>query len=207
MRREALRPVRALLALGVCAGVAGCLAGPAPRDHYYRLEVAPPSAGLASAPLRGTLEVERLRSDALTQERPILRREAGAVEVAPYAYAVWIDSPTLLVQQQLAAFLRSAGVADAVVTPELGVGEDWVVTGRLDRLEQVSGAGDARVEVELELAARRADRGTLLLRKSYRAEQATGGDDPAAAVRGFAAALHGIFESFAADLAAAAPAR
>ena len=51
----------------------GCAAAPAPRDHFYRIE-APPPARAADAPLlAGTLSVQRLRADALTDESSLLR--------------------------------------------------------------------------------------------------------------------------------------
>lgn len=182
--------------------LAGCLGGPAPRDHFYRLQATPPAAPLAQPLLPGVVEVERPRGDALARERPIVYSEGG-VEVTPYGYQLWSDSPTLVIQRQLAEYLRRAGMADPVVMPEMNVEEDWSVRGYLARLEHLRGAGGSRALVELELSVTAAPRGKLLLRRNYREERPAAGPEIADAVSAFDAALTAIFERFVADIAEA----
>ena len=75
-------------------GTSGCISGPAPRDHVYRLEPVAP-APLREPRLTGTLEVDRLRSDALTNERALLYRETSeSTQINQYSYHQWADSPT-----------------------------------------------------------------------------------------------------------------
>ncbi len=183
--------------------VAGCMSGPAPRDHYYRLEAPAPRAKLEPAPLQGTVEVDRLRADALTRERTLLYRESsGDAEVRRHTYHQWIDSPTLLIQQQLVEFLRGAGAAPRVITPELRVKPDLVVAGRLLELEQIRGGSEPRVVVRMELTLTRISDRTLLVHETYREQRSTGGVGVPAAVDAFGAALGAIFERFLADAGA-----
>jgi ABC-type uncharacterized transport system auxiliary subunit len=204
MRRVTASSLRAPLLIGLAALASACAAGPAPRDHFYRLRVETPQSSRTSPVFPGTLEVDRLRGDALTRGRSILRRESEQdVEVIPYAYHLWVDSPTLLLQRQLANYLRGTGLAERVVRPEMNVSEDWIVTGYLARLDHVVGESPARVVVELELTLAEVKRSALLLSHSYREERAIQEPGVPAAVRAFDAAVTSIFERFVADAAAA----
>ncbi len=183
--------------------IAGCMSGPAPRDHYYRLEIPAPRAKLQPAPLQGTLEVDRLRADALTRERTLLYRESsGDAEVRRHTYHQWIDSPTLLIQRQLVEFLREAGVAPRIITPEMRVKPDLVVAGRLLELAQIQGGSEPHVVVEMELTLTRLSGRVLLVHETYREQRSTGGVGVPAAVDAFGAALGAIFERFLADVGA-----
>jgi ABC-type uncharacterized transport system auxiliary subunit len=181
------------------------VAGPAPRDHFYHLEATPPEAARPAFALHGTVEVARPSADALTRERAILYRpDTDSAEVTRHAYHHWTDSPTLLVQQQLATYLRRAGAAPSVVTPDMRVASDFLVGGRLVRLEHARSASPPRVVIELELTVMREDGHELLLQRSYREEEAVSGEGMDAVVRAFQSALTTIFERFVADAAGAA---
>ena len=203
MRRATQISLRLWLLLAMLVGVAGCLGGPAPRDHVYRLQVEPPGSARSAPALPGTLEVGRIWGNALTRGRPILRSDSdSAVEVTPYDFHLWVDSPTLLVQRALTEYLRQVGLAEKVVSSDANTPANWVVTGFIERLDHITGGGAPRVLVELELSLAEADRGRLLLRRTYRAEQPSDGAGVLAAVRAFGTAVGSIFESFAADAAA-----
>ena len=203
MRRATQISLRLWLLLAMLVGAAGCLGGPAPRDHVYRLQVEPPRSARNAPAFPGTLEVGRVWGNALTRGRPILRSDSDrAVEVTPYDYHLWVDSPTLLLERELTAYLRQTGLAETVVSSDANTPADWVVTGFIERLDHIAGGGAPRVLVELELRLTEADRGRLLLRETYRAEQPSDGAGVPAAVRAFGTAVGSIFESFAADAAA-----
>ncbi|MBW2268379.1 MAG: membrane integrity-associated transporter subunit PqiC [Deltaproteobacteria bacterium] len=199
------RPVRGaqlavwLLAASLCA----CIAGPAPRDHFYRVEVAAPAAGNVQLP--GTLEVERFASDDTLRKRGLLKSTPGSPEVTPYTYHRWVDSPTLLLQRALADYLRAATVAGQVVTPDAGATEDWQVTGYLRQLDFVlDDAPRVRVEIELRMRHRAGD--DLVAQRIYAAESAAGAATPEAAARAFSLAIGAVFAEFTSDLRAAAAA-
>lgn len=190
--------MRALLALALLVGGASCASGPAQRDHFYRLQVPAPAEARAAPALTGVVEVDRPRADHLVRERAILRSEGvTASEVTPYVYHLWVDSPTNLVQSELARWLEAAGVAGQTVLPDAGVRERWLVTGRLERFEHLVPAGE--VLVVLELRVKDQANGRLRLQRRYAARApAVGGVE--ATPPAFGAALASSFEQFASDL-------
>jgi cholesterol transport system auxiliary component len=186
-----------LLLLGLA--LAGCVGGPAPRDHFYRLEAGEP-ARLAAPLFAGTLEVDRPRTDAVLRDRAILFRENEASnEVRRHSYHQWIDSPTLLLQTDLVRYLRRAGAAELVTTPEMRLEPDFGLTGRILRLEHVVG-GPAVVEVEFTVADDTTR--SLLLHRTYREERNPAGSDVAAAVEAIESSWRAILERFLSDAAA-----
>lgn len=205
-RRE--RPAPAAMrwlpvALGGLALLAACFGGAAPRDHFYRPASPQPSTALAKPVLPGTLEVERLRSDALTRERSILHVDsASSVQVDPYPYHLWIDTPTVMIQRDLAEFLRLSDVAERVVLPEMNVREDFVLGGWIERMVHVTSSDTALLEIEFALS--RARGGGQILQRRYRVEKPVGGRGTEAVVAAFGAGMHEIFEKLVADIAAAA---
>jgi cholesterol transport system auxiliary component len=204
--RPAIAPAarcRLPVALGGLALLAACFGGPAPRDHFYRPAPPQPSAALSKPALPGTLEVERLRSDALTRERSILHADsAGSVQVVPYSYELWIDTPTVMLQRELAAFLRRAGVAERVVLPEMNVRDDFVLGGWVERMVYVTGSDSVLLELDFSLS--RARGGGQILQRRYRVERPVGGHGMDAVVAAFSAAMQDAFEQLVADIAATA---
>lgn len=193
--------LRALASLALVAALLACASGPAPRDHFYRLQVPPPARAAATPTLPGTLEIDRPRADDVLRERAILRSDGvAASEVIPYVYHLWVDSPTLMVQRELASWLRAAGVANEVVLPEAGTSGRWLVNGRLERFDHV--VTEDKVHVALELRLKDMREGKLVFQRHYTADAPTGGGGVSAAAPAFGTALGAIFERFAADVAA-----
>jgi len=177
-----------------------CASGPAPRDHFYRIDVAKPQA-LAEPRIHGTLEVERLQVEALSEGRRILYRSNDRPgEVAQYAYHQWSDPPSILLRDRLVDYLRAAGVADAVVTPAFRVDADYVVSGRVLRFEQLLEADGSRVVVELELVLTRNRGRELLFLGNYLEERAAGTGAVNDAVQAFDEAVAAIFARFVAEM-------
>ncbi len=201
LRTGLARLPRLLIALAL----GGCASGPAPSDHYYRLDVGAPASALEAPAFPGTLVVERFRADALTSERLLVYRRADeSSEVYRHAYHYWLDSPTTLLPRALASYLRAAGAANRVVTNETRLRPDFAVEGRIVRFERVLGGSAPAVLVELELSlTREADRELMLL-ATYREEREADGRSIAQAVDAFSRALADIFARFLADAAGSA---
>jgi ABC-type uncharacterized transport system auxiliary subunit len=180
-----------------------CAGGPAPRDHFYRLTVPePPTTSRHAVPLfAGALEVERLRADPLVRGRAMLSSDGPeSVEVAPYRFHFWVESPVVAIQRALVADLRARGIAEQVVPPEIRVAESWMVTGRLVRLEGIRQLEDNRVLVEVELGLVESRTGNLYWHATYGAERPADGPGAEGFARAIGFALAEVFESFAADL-------
>ena len=196
---------RLLLACAALAIVtAGCVAGPAPRDHFYRLVVATPAKSGPTLP--GLLEVDRFTSDDVLRRPAMLRAQSGSPEVTPYAYHLWVNSPTLMLQQALTDYLRAAGAAQTVTTRASGLSANWIVTGQLRRFDHLEGS-DPKVTVEMELSLQNQQRrdSKPAVQKVYRAEARPADENPAAAAEAFGSAVGTVFQQFTADLRTAAP--
>lgn len=172
------RPTRAwsgpaaLLAVAAALAVGGCLAGSAPPDRFYRLEIPDPDTRLEVPLLRGRLLVDSLRSGSLNLERSMLyRRGDDPYRVRRTGYDRWVDPPTLMIQRAVVEFLRSANLAEVVITPEMRLDADFRLAGRVNRFERVLGEEPPRASVEIEFNLVRLDDRELLLLETYREEE------------------------------------
>lgn len=176
--------------------LAACAQPEVPTDRFYRLGVGEPETPLAKPLLEGTLEVERFVADGLTAGRPIVYSESGRPrEVLEYHYHFWTAPPTIMLRDQLVAYLRAAKVAETVVTPEHRVEPDYVLAGKIKRLEQVNGTPPGAL-VELELALKRNVDGNILFLDTYRIEAEAKTGTVGAAVDALNSALGLIYARF-----------
>lgn len=176
-----------------------CASGPAPIDHYYRVDAGVPDAPAAKK-LKGNLQIDRLHTDALTGERQLLYKEtAGASEIRQHPYQRWSDPPAILLQAELVSFLTVAAVADTVIAATARVKPDYVVSGRIRDFERVL-EPEARAVVEIQLAVTSAAGEEILVNRSYREERVAANSTVEASVVAFSEAVHAIFERFLADL-------
>lgn len=191
------------MAVILAAFVAACAsAPPVPEDQYYRLKaVVADGASPAKTLFPGTIEIDRFVADGVTAGRPIVYSEAGKpYQVKEYHYHFWTQPPTVMLRDELIAYLRAAGVAKAVVTPEMRVAADYVLTGKIIRLEKVIGQPPKAV-LEVELGVRKATGGALIFLNTYRIESASDGPGVDDAVHALNAALSEVYGQFVADLA------
>ena len=120
-------------------------------------------------------------------------------ELHEYHYHFWTEPPPTMLRDQLVDYLRAAKVTTMVVTPEMRVEPDYVLAGRIKRLEKINGS-PPRAVVELELALRRTANDELLFLGTYGVEAKAGADTVAAAVAAFNDALTEIYAKFTADI-------
>lgn len=177
----------------------GCLGGQPSPDYFYRLHVPAPETRLDPTPLNGTLQVTRPWADALTSERHLVYRKGNNIsQLNHHAYHRWIDSPTILLQQEITQYLRKAGLAQQVVTPEMRTKADYALSCRMAKLERVLDQSP-RVILELELGiTSMKDRRTLLLR-TYREEQPATDPEVTSSITAYNQALSNILQRFISD--------
>ena len=191
------------LAVAVAAIVAACAsAPPVPEDQFYRLRaVRAATAPAAKLLFPGTIEIDRFVADGVTAGRPIVYSEAGKpYQVKEYHYHFWTQPPTVMLRDELVSYLRAARIAKAVVTPEMRVAADYVLTGKIIRLERIVGTPPKAV-LEIELGVRKATGGGLVFLDTYRLEAAADGPGVDDAVQALNAALSAVYDKFVADLA------
>jgi len=181
--------------------LSGCLssAPPVPRDHYYRVLV--PAPARSDVPiLKGVLAIAPLEADGLLRERPLIYSASGeSYEMQQHDYHYWTDPPPRMLQIQLIDYLRRSGLAATVVTPDLRIEADYVLSGRIKRLERLLGGGPTRVVAEIELALVERTSKRLILVRSYDAEVLSADESVAASITALNTALTRIFESFLTD--------
>ncbi|MCH8214422.1 MAG: membrane integrity-associated transporter subunit PqiC [Proteobacteria bacterium] len=180
--------------------LAACAQPPLPKDHFYRLSVGAPENPLTEPRFKGTLEIGRFIADGLTSGRPVVYSKADRPhELLEYYYHFWTEPPPTMLRDQLVDYLRAAKVTTMVVTPEMRVEPDYVLAGRIKRLEKINGSPPGAV-VELELALRRTADNELLFLGTYGVEAKAGAHTVAAAVAAFNDALTEIYAKFTADI-------
>lgn len=193
-------PALAVAAAGVVAACGS--APPVPEDQFYRLKaVRAESAAPAKLLFPGTVEIDRFVADGVTAGRPIVYSEAGKpYQVREYHYHFWTQPPTVMLRDELVSYLRVAKIAKAVVTPEMRVNADYVLTGKIIRLEKVVGT-PAKAVLEIELGVRKATGGGLVFLETYRIEAVADGPGVDDAVHALNAALSTVYGRFVTDLA------
>lgn len=196
------RSTRGVLAVAVTAGLlAACAAPPpAPNDQFYRLDVA---ADPGDQVLDGVVEVGRFDASGALGNRPLLYVDQGSNALTEYHYHFWVEAPPVLLQGALVSYLRGAGVAKQVVTPEMRARPAFTVTGRVIRLETVRGAPSKGV-VALELSLRREGDGEILVLGEYSAEVPAGRSGIQTDVAALEKAVDDVFARFVSDIRAKA---
>lgn len=184
-----------LMTLAACAAQA-----PVPQDKFYRLQAIAAFEPLPAPVLPGVLEIERFTADGLTAGRPIVYVDAADPnQLREYHYHFWTQAPTIMLRDELVTYLRQAGVATNIVTPEMRLEADYALGGRIRLLEQVIGSKTGTA-MELEISLRNPRDGKLLFLKSYRHEVEQSSVGVAAAVDSLNEALNIIYADILTDL-------
>lgn len=185
------------LTLVICTLILVACAQPElPQDHFYRLNITPPTS--QQTLLDGVVEVERFRADGLISGRPLAYTE-GKGHLSQYHYHFWVEPPVDLLQDAMVVFLRKASLARHVVTPELRMDADYLLTGRIKRLERDL-SGEAKVAVEIELGLKRIGDDQILVLKTYSRELTQTDTGVTGAVSAINLALSDIYTQFLNDV-------
>jgi ABC-type uncharacterized transport system auxiliary subunit len=187
-----------LLALGGCAASQA----PLPDDHYFRLVAdAPPPRGLAEPRINGLLMVEELHADALHNERALLYSEdPGHRTIRRDHYNYWSDPPPRTIQSFLVQRLRTTGLARQTLHYDIDLRADAIISGRVERFEQLIDGAEARVVVALTLQWRRPDANQPRLLRDYTEEVKLADTSPRVAISGIEQALSRIIDRFLDEL-------
>ncbi len=173
------------------------IAPPVPEDKYYRLKAVYASKPFDRKVLSGTIEVDRFVADGLTSQRAVVYSKIETPnQVRAYHYDFWIKPPTVMLRDELVSFLRASKISDAVVTPEMRVKSDYVLTGKIKHLEQVIMKSGHRTILELELSLRKPITRKLLFLDTYQLETDASGSGVAAAVDAINTGLSSIYLKF-----------
>ena len=145
MRRQ--RATALAITLAVSIAFVGC-AGKIRYPSYYTLHVPPPPDPPARPDVHASLAVREFRSPGYLRQGPLVYR-ASAEQIGFYDYHRWATDPRQFVTVAIANRLRASGNFADVTMYDGRSHVDYIITGRLEKLEEVDYAGGVRVEVAL----------------------------------------------------------
>jgi ABC-type uncharacterized transport system auxiliary subunit len=131
--------LRAALALIGALAIGGCGATRYPAHYVLTFEPSSPHA-TAPQPSIGTLAIRELRCPDYLCEGRIVYRPTPS-EVGFYQYHRWAVSPRAMIAQHLAERVRAGSPFAAVSVDEPHAATDFVLTGSIERFEEVDDAG------------------------------------------------------------------
>src|SRR5271157_4565147 len=142
---------RTILSTSACAVallMAGC-AGKIRYPSYYALEVATaPRPSASDARLPGTLAVRRFETPPYLRQGRIVYRQAPT-EIGFYDYHRWAAEPGETVTAAMIESLRSSRLFSFVKRYDGQDRQDYLMVGRLERLDEIDYGGGVRVEAKL----------------------------------------------------------
>jgi uncharacterized lipoprotein YmbA len=140
-----------LLKLSFCAALlltAGCN-GKVVQPHYYTLEMAPTLPGAVSGrQVAGTIAVSEFISPPYLRQGRIVYRQSPE-EVGFYDYQRWAVDPAETITTAMIHSLRSRELFSTVKRYDGRNTQDYLLSGRLERLEELDYEGPVRVRAEI----------------------------------------------------------
>jgi ABC-type uncharacterized transport system auxiliary subunit len=136
-----------ILALAVSTAFLGC-ASRVKYPAYYTLHVPPapdPPAGLEP---RTSVAVREFRAPGYLRQGPLVYR-ASLEQIGFYDYHRWAADPRQVVTTAILERLRASGNFAEVMVYDGRSHADYMISGRLEKLEEVDYAGGVKVEVAL----------------------------------------------------------
>jgi ABC-type uncharacterized transport system auxiliary subunit len=150
MRAKPMRLKTLAIANGcLCALLISGCAGKVRYPNYYALSIPPaPIADPPAARQPATLAVRRFESPAYLRQGRIVYREAPD-EIGFYEYHRWAADPGAVVTTAVIDSLRSSHLFASVGPYASEQRPDYLLTGRLERLDEIDYGGGVKVEARL----------------------------------------------------------
>jgi uncharacterized lipoprotein YmbA len=140
-----------LVSIGACMAallMAGC-GGKILYPHYYALDIPPaPRPTVSDARLLATLAVRRFETLPYLRQGRIVYRQSPA-EIGFYDYHRWAADPAATVTTAVIDSLRSSRLFSFVKPYDGQSQQDYLMSGRLERLEEIDYNGGVQVEAKL----------------------------------------------------------
>lgn len=141
-----MKPVAICSALAALIILPGCSAVKYP--SYYTLNVPPPPDPPAQENIHATLAVREFRSPEYLHQGAIVYRTSPE-QIGFYNYQRWATDPRELVTTAVTDRLRAGGKFTQVKLYDGRPDIDYVLSGRLERLEEIDYEGGVKVEVSM----------------------------------------------------------
>jgi ABC-type uncharacterized transport system auxiliary subunit len=125
----------------------GCM-GKIKYPAYYRLNLVPPVDPPAKIDAAASIAVREFRAPAYLREGPIVYLTSPE-EIGFYEYHRWAVDPRQTITQAIVEYLRATGNFKLVKIYDGRNDVDYVLSGRLEKLNEVDYEGGVQVEVAL----------------------------------------------------------
>jgi ABC-type uncharacterized transport system auxiliary subunit len=153
-----------VVALSAIVVLAGC-AGKVRRANYYTLNLpAPPDPPVAEN-AHTTVAIREFRAPAYLRQGSIVYKPSPE-QIGFYAYDRWAVDPCDFVTDSIIDRLGATGTFFRVKRYDGQPDADYVVTGRLEKLEEIDYEGGVKVEVAVSAQMTRLDTGTIVWSKA-----------------------------------------
>jgi ABC-type uncharacterized transport system auxiliary subunit len=136
------------LILALLPALAGC--GSVRPTRYYTLNLPPPPDPPAAENVHTSIAVREFQSPGYLRQGPIVYRTTPE-EIGFYEYHRWAADPRMLVTSAVIDHLRASGNFSLVSMYNGRPDIDYILTGKLEKLEEVD--YDAGVKVEVVVSA------------------------------------------------------
>src|ERR1700728_1986166 len=160
MRRIVTNSVFCLAALVILTGCGGRVRYP----NYYTLNLPAPPDPPAAESAHTTVAIREFRAPAYLKQGAIVYKPSPE-QIGFYAYHRWAVDPCAFVPDSIIARLGAAGTFSRVKHYDGQPDADYLVSGRLERLEEIDYEGGVRVEVAVSSQMTKLDTGSIVWRQ------------------------------------------
>jgi ABC-type uncharacterized transport system auxiliary subunit len=144
MKKKLIAIPFVLVALTILTGCGGAVKYPT----YYTLHIPPPPDPASEGNLHATLAIREFRSPEYLRQGAIVYKTSPE-QIGFYNYHRWASDPREFVTNAVANRLRASGTFTQVKLYDGRSDIDYVVSGRLEKLEEIDYDGGLKVEVAI----------------------------------------------------------
>ena len=161
MKRNLAMALVALLAFAVLAGCAGKMG----RANYYTLNLPAPPDPPAAENANTTVAIREFRAPAYLRQGAIVYKPSPE-QIGFYAYHRWAVDPCEFVTDSIIARLNATRTFSHVKHYDGQPDADYVISGRLEKLEEIDYEGGVKVEVAVSAQMTRLETSTIVWSKT-----------------------------------------
>jgi len=153
-----------IVAVSTLAVLTGC-AGRVRRMNYYTLNLPAPPDPPAAENAHTSVAIREFRAPAYLKQGAIVYKPSPE-QIGFYAYHRWAIDPCQFVTDSIIARFGATGTFSHVKHYDGQPDADYLVTGRLEKLEEIDYEGGVRVEVAVSAQMTKLDTGTIVWNKA-----------------------------------------
>jgi ABC-type uncharacterized transport system auxiliary subunit len=153
-----------IIAVSTLAVLTGC-AGKVGRTNYYTLNLPAPPDPPAPEDAHTSVAIREFRAPAYLKQGAIVYKPSPE-QIGFYAYHRWAIDPCQFVTDSIIARLGATGTFSRVKHYDGQPDADYLVSGRLEKLEEIDYEGGVRVEVAVSAQMTKLDTGTIVWSKA-----------------------------------------